>query len=191
MVACSCARTSCEPPNGWQKMAAGSWSTKLLRISSLSRAWRRRCRRGPSSLRSFGKTYGLAGLRLGFALCDPALAEELRSALGPWAVSGPAIEIGARALADEGWRRSAAEDRAADARRLDACWRRPPRWSAARRSSCLVETRRRAGVVSTSSSGRYGIWVRRFEADAATAPPAWACPGDRGQPSRGIARLCG
>jgi cobalamin biosynthesis protein CobC len=54
-------------------------------------------------LRSFGKFFGLAGLRLGFALAAPALAERLRAALGPWAVSGPALAIGAKALADETW----------------------------------------------------------------------------------------
>ncbi len=54
-------------------------------------------------LRSFGKTYGLAGLRLGFALAPPRLAEQIRDALGPWAVSGPALAIGTRALGDAGW----------------------------------------------------------------------------------------
>ena len=42
-------------------------------------------------LRSFGKFFGLAGLRLGFALAAPALVERIKSLLGPWAVSGPAL----------------------------------------------------------------------------------------------------
>jgi cobalamin biosynthetic protein CobC len=54
-------------------------------------------------LRSFGKAYGLAGLRLGFSLASPDLVASLRAALGPWPVSGPAIAIGIRALADSGW----------------------------------------------------------------------------------------
>src|SRR5271154_3756076 len=45
-------------------------------------------------LRSFGKAYGLAGLRLGFALTSPDVLAPLRAALGPWPVSGPAIAIG-------------------------------------------------------------------------------------------------
>eukprot|EP01037_Dinobryon_pediforme_P001875 gene1876-1906_t len=36
-------------------------------------------------LRSFGKSYGLAGIRLGFALTDSARATILRRAFGPWA----------------------------------------------------------------------------------------------------------
>jgi cobalamin biosynthesis protein CobC len=54
-------------------------------------------------LRSFGKTYGLAGLRLGFALAAPERAALIRDALGPWAVSGPAIAIGRLALQDRDW----------------------------------------------------------------------------------------
>jgi cobalamin biosynthetic protein CobC len=54
-------------------------------------------------LRSFGKFFGLAGLRLGFALAGPALAARLRAGLGPWAVAGPAIAIGAAALSDLSW----------------------------------------------------------------------------------------
>ena len=54
-------------------------------------------------LRSFGKIYGLAGVRLGFAVLPLDCAERLRRMLGPWAVSGPAIAIGTAALADAAW----------------------------------------------------------------------------------------
>ncbi|KQT45660.1 threonine-phosphate decarboxylase [Methylobacterium sp. Leaf456] len=70
-------------------------------------------------LRSFGKTFGLAGLRLGFALAEPALVRRFEAALGAWAVSGPAIAAGCLALPDAGWRREAAEARGHDAARLD------------------------------------------------------------------------
>ena len=79
---------------------------------------------GQVVLRSFGKSYGLAGLRLGFALAEPAVASRIAAALGPWAVSGPAIAVGRRALADAAWRREAAAQRAADAARLDRMLRR-------------------------------------------------------------------
>ncbi|WP_424361199.1 threonine-phosphate decarboxylase CobD [Methylocystis parvus] len=75
---------------------------------------------GAIVLRSFGKAYGLAGLRLGFALCAPRRAERLRSALGPWAVSGPALAIGGRALSDARWLQAAAVASAMDAARLDS-----------------------------------------------------------------------
>lgn len=71
-------------------------------------------------LRSFGKFFGLAGLRLGFAMGDPAIVEALRRRLGPWAVPGPALAIGQAALADDGWIAAARRRLAADAERLDA-----------------------------------------------------------------------
>ena len=55
------------------------------------------------ALRSFGKTYGLAGLRLGFAVAAPAMAQTIRMALGPWAVSGAAVAIGTAAFDDSDW----------------------------------------------------------------------------------------
>ena len=54
-------------------------------------------------LRSFGKFFGLAGLRLSFALAATNLAASLGAALGPWPISGPALTIGAAALSDQDW----------------------------------------------------------------------------------------
>ena len=54
-------------------------------------------------LRSLGKFFGLAGMRLGFAIAEPQLARLLRQAMGPWAVGGPVLEIGRRALSDSAW----------------------------------------------------------------------------------------
>jgi len=54
-------------------------------------------------LRSVGKFFGLAGVRLGFVAAQPALLEALADLLGPWAVSGPAQEIALGALRDRAW----------------------------------------------------------------------------------------
>jgi cobalamin biosynthetic protein CobC len=71
-------------------------------------------------LRSFGKTYGLGGLRLGFAIADSETAATLRASLGPWAVSGPAIAIGRAALADDAWLEQTKQRLARDVARLDS-----------------------------------------------------------------------
>ncbi|MHC1563242.1 Rv2231c family pyridoxal phosphate-dependent protein CobC [Actinomycetospora sp. C-140] len=42
-------------------------------------------------LRSLTKTWGLAGLRVGYALAPAALARDLRAAAPPWSVSTPAL----------------------------------------------------------------------------------------------------
>jgi cobalamin biosynthetic protein CobC len=71
-------------------------------------------------LRSFGKTYGLAGVRLGFAVAPARFARRIKDELGPWAVSGPALAIGRMALGDDAWLQAAAARLADDQQRLDA-----------------------------------------------------------------------
>lgn len=70
-------------------------------------------------LRSFGKFFGLAGLRLGFAICPGEIATHLAEKLGPWAVSGPAIRIATLALADTAWQNRQRESLRKAAARLD------------------------------------------------------------------------
>jgi cobalamin biosynthetic protein CobC len=55
-------------------------------------------------LRSFGKFYGLPGLRLSFAIATPDIASRLAAALGPWPVSSAALATSKVALADVSWR---------------------------------------------------------------------------------------
>jgi cobalamin biosynthesis protein CobC len=71
-------------------------------------------------LRSFGKFFGLAGLRLGFALAAPPRAARLAAVLGPWAVSGPALAIGTAALGDKTWIERMRKRLPAAAKKLDA-----------------------------------------------------------------------
>src|SRR5262249_14309655 len=54
-------------------------------------------------VRSFGKFYGLAGVRLGFVVGAPALLARLRAAIGDWPVSVDAMVAGLAAYADHGW----------------------------------------------------------------------------------------
>lgn len=44
-------------------------------------------------LRSFGKFFGMAGIRLGFVIADDSVTSRFADWLGPWAVSGPALAI--------------------------------------------------------------------------------------------------
>lgn len=43
--------------------------------------------------RSFGKFFGLAGLRLGFVIAQDNILQRFADWLGPWAVSGPALSV--------------------------------------------------------------------------------------------------
>ncbi len=127
-------------------------------------------------LRSFGKTYGLAGVRLGFALAAPKRAMRIRDALGPWAVSGPAITVGCVALGDRNWLEATKARLERDRSRLDAIL-------------ALAGLRVIGGTLlfrlgeSPSASaifqhlGHAGILVRRFDAQ-----PAWLRVGLPGAP---------
>jgi cobalamin biosynthetic protein CobC len=77
-------------------------------------------RPGLMILRSFGKFYGLAGLRLGFAIGSERDIAALAAMAGPWPVSGAAIAIGYRALLDHDWAKATAARLADDCARLDA-----------------------------------------------------------------------
>jgi len=74
-------------------------------------------------LRSFGKFFGLAGLRLGFVLGDATVTTAVRLGAGPWAVSGPALAIGAAALGDAGWQQAMRDELRHRARRFDQAMR--------------------------------------------------------------------
>ena len=76
-------------------------------------------RPGTVVLKSFGKFWGLAGLRLGFAIGDPEVISKLTDLLGPWQISGPALAIGAEALADPQWADETRKRLTADAAHLD------------------------------------------------------------------------
>ncbi len=71
-------------------------------------------------LKSFGKFWGLAGLRLGFAIGSPELINRLSERLGPWAVSGPALNIATAALNDQDWATATRTRLDQDTARLDA-----------------------------------------------------------------------
>jgi cobalamin biosynthetic protein CobC len=77
-------------------------------------------RSGHLVLRSLGKFYGLAGVRLGFALGAEADVAALAQLAGPWPVSGPAIAIGQRALLDRAWAEATIARLVREAPRLDA-----------------------------------------------------------------------
>ena len=52
--------------------------------------------------RTFSKIHGLAALRIGWAVCPPAIADVLNRIRGPFNLSAPAIAAGAAAMDDTG-----------------------------------------------------------------------------------------
>ncbi|WP_294540575.1 threonine-phosphate decarboxylase CobD [uncultured Rhodoblastus sp.] len=124
---------------------------------------------GAIVLRSFGKTFGLAGLRLGFALCGQDLARKLRAALGPWAVSGAAVEIGVKAYGDARWLAQSAARLEQDGAHLDDLLRKAgfvvlggtPLFRLARHDEAekIFERLGAGGVLTRPFAGKPG-WLR-------------------------------
>ena len=71
-------------------------------------------------LRSFGKFFGLPGLRLGFLIGPREIVAQMRALLGSWPVNAAAVEIGRCAYADTAWQAQARERLAQEADRLKA-----------------------------------------------------------------------
>lgn len=113
-------------------------------------------------LRSFGKFYGLAGLRLGFAVAPPDIARRIAQALGPWPCSGPALSIGAAALRDRAWADRTRGTIQTQARKLDAVLVAAGFTIAGGTGLFRLARRADAGKVHASLAEQH-IWCRRFE----------------------------
>jgi cobalamin biosynthetic protein CobC len=71
-------------------------------------------------LRSFGKFYGLAGVRLGFVGGMPEMVARIAGGLGSWPVSATALAYGTAAYRDTAWSAAMRARLAAEAAALDA-----------------------------------------------------------------------
>ena len=119
-------------------------------------------REGLVILRSFGKFFGLAGLRLGFVLVPVSLAADLSRSLGPWAVSGPALVIAAEAFADTAWQACMRQRLASDAVKLDGLLKTAGMEIVG--GTSLFRLGRAADATWIAETlGRSGILVRRFD----------------------------
>ncbi|MEM6439709.1 MAG: threonine-phosphate decarboxylase CobD [Pseudomonadota bacterium] len=112
-------------------------------------------------LRSFGKFYGLAGLRLGFAVAGAAEAARLAEMAGPWAVGGPAIAIGAAALRDRAWQAKTAARLVRGAARLDALAAQAG-WALVGGASLFRTYDAGDAAAAQARLAEARIWTRRF-----------------------------
>jgi cobalamin biosynthetic protein CobC len=115
-------------------------------------------------LRSVGKFFGLAGLRLGFVAAHPQLLARLADALGPWTVSSPAQKIGIAALQDRHWHASMREHLAREGERLHALLARHDIQSTG--SALYQWWPEPQAEAFWEHMARNGIWVRLFASRA-------------------------
>jgi len=113
-------------------------------------------------LRSFGKFFGLAGLRLGFAIASPKIAEAIGAALGPWPCSGPALAIGRAALLDAPWAGRTRTALKRQAEKLDAVLAGAG-WSIAGGTTLFRLARHPEARLLHATLARNHIWCRSFD----------------------------
>lgn len=124
-------------------------------------------------LRSFGKFFGAAGARCGYAFCHPSIGEPLEIAIGPWPLATTALAIATQALRDSGWQRAMrtqlAQSSAQNAELLASA-----SWASAgkiHRHALFnsVELRSTQAVAIEDYFAQRAIRVRRIDIDADTA----------------------
>jgi len=113
-------------------------------------------------LKSFGKFFGLAGVRLGFAIGEPQELDRLAAWLGPWSVSGPALAIGNQALSDDAWIGKARTDIQARSANLASLLDRHGFDIVTNCGLFLTVRHARAHTIATAL-GEHAILVRTFE----------------------------
>jgi cobalamin biosynthetic protein CobC len=113
-------------------------------------------------LRSFGKFYGLAGLRLGFAIGAPEWIARISEAMGPWPCSGPALAVGCGALNDATWAKETRANLRRQAGRLDAVLHAAG-FAPAGGTALFRLVRHRHALACHASLARQHLWCRRFD----------------------------
>ena len=73
-------------------------------------------------LRSFGKFFGLAGVRLGYCFAHQSILQKLQKRLGLWQVNGPAQSLAIRALNDRAWQLQSIKDIVANNHFMQKIW---------------------------------------------------------------------
>lgn len=112
-------------------------------------------------LRSFGKFWGLAGLRLGFVIGAPDLLAKLSEAAGPWSVNGPALAIAAAAMTDRDWADDAVTYHSEASLRLDML-ARGAGWTFAGGTHLFRLYQTPDARAAQDRLARCRIWTRRF-----------------------------
>jgi cobalamin biosynthetic protein CobC len=116
-------------------------------------------------LRSLGKFFGLAGVRVGFVLAEAALRRRLQESLGPWTVNGPGRWVATQALADRAWQERARPQLHAASARL-AQLLTAQGWSVSGGTALFQWCLEPEAIRLQDALARRGIWIRRFDEPA-------------------------
>lgn len=118
-------------------------------------------------LRSIGKFFGLAGLRLGFLLAAGEFIQRASLSLHCWHISGPAEYLGAKALRDQSWQvqqRQKIQQAGGELTTLLGNYLDAEQFRIAEAPLfCSLFCEQSAGEYLFKGLAQRGIWLRRFQ----------------------------
>lgn len=110
-------------------------------------------------LRSFGKFFGLAGIRLGYVFANDSLLARFRQCLTCWQINGPAQAVAIKALSDEVWQKAAQQSIQHNVAHTAVIFE--PLWPALGIISCTVNSLFISVVMSAeAAAGLYQFFAR-------------------------------
>lgn len=112
-------------------------------------------------LRSLGKFFGLAGVRVGFLLAAQSKLNEAQEEIGPWAIAGPSRYIAMQALQDLAWQENTRLNLANSSQRLAALLTQHGLKPSA--GTALFQYMATDDAMAIQDKlAKQGVWVRRF-----------------------------
>jgi cobalamin biosynthetic protein CobC len=116
-------------------------------------------------LRSLGKFFGLAGLRLGFIVANPTILAQLQHLLGTWPISNPSRYLGKKALLDTVWQQQTRLNLKQKSQQLQQLLQQRLHQYSDKPIFCtslFCYIKSRDALLLHTQLAQYGIWIRYF-----------------------------
>ena len=112
-------------------------------------------------LRSFGKFFGLAGLRLGFTITGKKLDEKIKDLIGPWPISSIASIIASKALCDNVWKENTIKYLQENSRLIDSLTSKL-KWEIVGGTNLFRLYKTPNASIAQDKLAKLKVWTRRF-----------------------------
>ena len=112
-------------------------------------------------LRSFGKFFGLAGLRLGFTITGKKLDKKIKNLIGPWPISSITSIIASKALCDNVWKDNTIINLKENSRLIDNLTSKL-KWEVVGGTSLFRLYKTPNAFIAQDKLAKLKVWTRRF-----------------------------
>ena len=112
-------------------------------------------------LRSFGKFFGLAGLRLGFTITGKKLDKKIKDLIGPWPISSITSIIASKALCDNVWKENTIKYLQENSRLIDSLTSKL-KWEIVGGTNLFRLYKTPNASIAQDKLAKLKVWTRRF-----------------------------